>query len=295
MSSHQIVDSIRTHILPRLQSESFQLQPSTHSAIPNAENYLPIYPYPPHSHPFFEWVWCVENHAFLEVSDQVFRLEVGDLCLLPPGEVHAAVYTPSLTPYRVLWCSYRDETFYASMNTYVPVNHLQYDIMVFAPAPSFAASLLDGIYHELRSEEAHRLPVGRALASALAHLTLRAFESPLPHKEQRKFPGKISQRVDNYLNQHFSEQLSLADIARALRISRNYLATLYKQETEKTIGQKLTEVRLDYAKKLLLETPLSVQEVSKSAGYARPEHFSRVFLRAVGSTPHRFRNTNTDY
>jgi AraC-like DNA-binding protein len=233
-------------------------------------------------------MWCVENHAFIQVEEQVYRLEAGDFCLLPPGQLHMDVYTPALKSYRIMVCSFRDETIYASINTYVPVNHFQCDAMIFASAPSLTAELLSALQQESKSEQSHRGAVCSALISALGHLMLRAFESPFLQQERKKFPGKISQRVDNYLNQHFEQTLALADIARALHISRNYLATLYKQETGKTIGQALTEIRLEYAKKLLLESHLSVQEIAKAVGYSGPEHFNRVFSRYVGSTPGRF-------
>jgi AraC-like DNA-binding protein len=287
MPNHQILDAIRG-VLPRLGGSSFQLQPSEKTAVTDHENYLPIFPYSLHSHPFFEWMWCVENHAFIQVEEQVYRLEAGDFCLLPPGQLHMDVYTPALKSYRIMVCSFRDETIYASINTYVPINHLQYDSMIFAPAPPFTSELLSALQQESKSKQSHRGAVCSALVSALGHLMLRAFESPFPHPERKRFPGKISQRVDNYLNQHFNQSLALADVACALRISRNYLATLYKQETGKTIGQALTEIRLEYAKKLLLESHLSVQEVATAVGYSGPEHFSRVFLRHAGSTPGRF-------
>ncbi len=287
MLNHQILDSLRG-VLPCLHDSAFQLQPSPKAAVTDHENYQPIFPYSLHSHPFFEWMWCVENQAFIQVAEKIYRLKAGDICLLPPSYVHADVYTPSLKSYRMMVCSYRDETIYASINTYVPVNHFQCDSMIFAPAPPLTGTLLTALQGELESEQSYRGSVCSALVSALGHVMLRAFESPFPHSERKRFPGKIAQRVDNYLNQHFARTIALAEIASALRISRNYMATLYKQETGKTIGQTLTEIRMECAKQLLLETHLTILEVAKSVGFSGPEHFSRVFLRHVGTAPSRY-------
>ena len=101
-------------------------------------------------------------------------------------------------------------------------------------------------------------------------------------------PGKIAVRINHYLNEHFNKPLSLARIARALHVSRNYLATLYKQETGITIGQALRRIRLEHAKKMLLETDLSAQQVARAVGYASPEHFSRIFQRQEGVPPGRY-------
>ncbi len=287
MSNHQILESIH-RVVSGMQHGSFRLQPSSSVAVTNYESYLPIFPYSLHSHPFFEWIWCVENHSFVQVEDKIYRLEAGDFCLLPPGEVHMDVYTPSLNSYRMMVCSYRDDTLYTSINTYIPINHLQHDAVIAAPAPALMGELLVALQQELKSEQSYRAEVCSALASALGHLMLRAFESPFPHEERKYFPGRISQRVDNYLYQHYAQPLALADVARTLHISRNYMSMLYKQETSKTVGQTLTEIRMERAKKLLLETHLSVLEVAKSVGYTGAEHFSRVFLRHVGVTPGRY-------
>lgn len=285
MPGQQIVDLFRTRLLPRLECNSFQIQPSPSLAVARSENYFPVPPYTAHSHPFFEWVWCIENHAFLRVQDQIYRLEAGDFCLLPPGQLHADVYLPSLNPYQVLWCSYQKEAVDAHHCIYTPVNPCHYAANMFAAAPPFTASLLGGLQQEFLGKQAHREPVCRALVSTLAHLMLRAFEDSLQHQEQKHFYGKISVRVDEFIYQHFSEPITLDHVARALKLSRNYLATLYKQETGKTIGQRLTEIRLGHAKKLLLETHLPVQAVAKAAGYDTPEHFSRVFRKHEGVAP----------
>jgi len=288
MNEQQIIEVMQRQLLPRILHNDFRLLPSADAVIPHGKNYQPIFPYPVHSHSFFEWIWCVENQAFLKIQDQVYRLEAGDFCLLPPGEMHADVYIPSLNQYRVLWCSYQEETIHASIHHYTPVNHLQCAAKIIAPAPSFAPSLLGTLQYELKNEQAYREPLCATLVSALAHLMLRAFEMSLQHEDQKYFPGKISIKVDDYLNQYFRKSLSLEDIARALHVSRNYLATLYKQETGTTIGHTLKHIRLEHAKRLLLETHLSVQEISKAVGYANAEHFSRVFGQQEGVSPGRY-------
>lgn len=288
MNEQLVIDVLHRQLLPRISRGDFRLLPSADAAIPHSKNYQPIFPYPVHSHPFFEWVWCVENHAFLKIKEQVYRLEEGDFCLLPPGEMHADVYIPSLNAYQVLWCSYRQETINAHMHTYESVDHLQHTAGIFAVAPPFALSLLGNLQYELKTEQNYREPVCRALVSTLVHLMLRAFESSLQLQEQKHFSGKVSLKAHAYLNQHFSKPVTLTDVARALHISRNYLATLYKQETGKTIGQMLTEIRLEQAKKYLLETQLSVQTIAKAVGYATPEHFSRVFHKHEGVAPGRY-------
>jgi len=280
MNAPEIIEILHQKILPAAaRAGSF-------SAIVNNDGYQPIFPFTLHSHSFFEWIWCVENQAFLQVGKQIFRLNAGDFYFLPPGEMHADVYTPALQNHRILWCAYNNETIGAHLHEYVPVNRQRHLAGISAPAPPFVSSLLGALQHEWKNGQKYQQPVCSALVQALIPLMLRAFED---RDDSGDFiPGKIAVRVNHYLNEHFNRPLSLAHIAHAMHVSRNYLATLYKQETGTTIGQALRRIRLEHAKKMLLETDLSAQQIARAVGYASPEHFSRTFQRQEGVPPRRY-------
>lgn len=280
MNAPEIINILHRKILPAA------MRAGLFSIAANNDKYQPIFPFTLHSHPFFEWVWCVENQAFLQVGKQVFRLNAGDFFFLPPGEMHADVYTPALKEHRILWCACHNGALGAHLHEYTPVNHQRHLAGTSAPAPPFVSSLLGALQHEWKTRQKHQQQICSALVQALIHLMLRAFEDVDGSGDF--IPGKIAVRVNHYLNEHFHEPLSLAHIAHAMHISRNYLATLYKQETSTTIGQALRRIRLEHAKKMLLETDLSAQQIARAVGYASPEHFSRVFQQQEGVPPGRY-------
>jgi AraC-like DNA-binding protein len=284
MNSQLVIDLMHQRLLPLIADGNYRLLPSAEREILHDKSFQPIFPYTVQSHSYFEWVWCVENHSYLKIQDKVFRLEAGDFCLLPPGEIHADVYIPSLTPYKVIWSSYHRNRIESSYHVYTPINHLQLQAQVCAASPPSMTSLLGMLMQELMILNAHREPICKGLVLALTHLMLRSFKSSIEN-EAAQGAGELSARVDEYLHKHFNKRISLNDVARALHFSRNYLAALYKQETQKTIGQMLTEIRLRHAKQLLLETHLTVREIAISVGYASPEHFSRIFFKHEGTTP----------
>jgi|GEM_PF-2325760 len=285
MNDKLVIDLMKQQVLPRITAGDFTLLPSEKREVPNSQNFQPIFPFPIHSHSIFEWIWCLEKEAFLQIHDKVYRLEQGDFCLLPPGELHADVYIPSLSSYQVLWCDLKQEVVSAHHYIYRSVNHLDYTAGISAAAPPFLLSLLGTLQQALKLSPNYRQSVSTALVSALANSMLSVFEVALQSGEHKNRPGKISVRVENYLNQHYHEALTLNDVAGALFVSRNYLAALYKQETGKTIGQTLRDIRMEQAKKLLSETHLSVQEISSLIGYSSSQYFSRVFFGNEGVTP----------
>jgi len=288
MNHSLLIDFLRQQIVPFVTHRKCHTLPSLEKVVSACNHYEPIFPYTLHSHSFFEWVWCVENYAFLRIRDRIYHLETGDFFLLPPGTMHAEMYHPALSEYKVLWCAYQNETIGAHLHTYTPVGHLANVAGISAPAPPYTNSILGALQCESKTQLSHRDAINAALVEALAHLMLRAFETAPRHNNQEFIPGKVAVKVNHYLSQHFNEPLALGDVARALHISRNYLATLYKQETGTTIGKRLTEIRLEKAKQYLLESQLSVQQIALKVGFATPEHFSRVFHQHEGTSPGKY-------
>ena len=97
-------------------------------------------------------------------------------------------------------------------------------------------------------------------------------------------------KVQSYLLAHFrNPDLAIQDIASHLNFNQTYLSTVYRQKTGRTINAYLTQLRIEEAKKLLLETPLRLYQVGEAVGYRDGKYFARIFRREVGVTPRQFR------
>ena len=97
------------------------------------------------------------------------------------------------------------------------------------------------------------------------------------------------ERLDGLIQQHFRGQKPAQFYARELGISPTHLNRLVKSATGLTahvyIGRKL----IDEARRDLVFTQLSAQEIGIRLGFADPAYFSRYFLRETGETPRAFR------
>ncbi|MCD7810640.1 MAG: helix-turn-helix transcriptional regulator [Ruminococcus sp.] len=72
-------------------------------------------------------------------------------------------------------------------------------------------------------------------------------------------------------------------------ISKSYLQKIYKSYFNKSIIEELIQFRLDKAKKLLIETDLSVTEIANECGYSTYNYFVRQFRAAENLSPSQFR------
>ncbi|MGM0847328.1 MAG: response regulator transcription factor [Bacillota bacterium] len=101
------------------------------------------------------------------------------------------------------------------------------------------------------------------------------------------------QRIEEYLQQHYQEDISLQEIADRFYLSREYISRKFKQDYKATITDYLTSIRMDRAKKLLENPHLKIYEVAYGVGYQNEKYFSKVFKKHEGLTPNEFRQSIT--
>lgn len=98
----------------------------------------------------------------------------------------------------------------------------------------------------------------------------------------------IRQRLLQYIDNNFHKSLRLKDLAVVLGYDSAYLGKLLKAETGLSFNAYLEKVRLQHARRFLLEG-LSVGEVAQRCGFGSVEYFSNKFRRAEGCSPSRYR------
>ena len=88
----------------------------------------------------------------------------------------------------------------------------------------------------------------------------------------------------------FQEDLAFADVLRETRMSKATFERHFKKHTGKTFTRFVTEVRLNFATRQLIETDLSVSEIALASGYNNVSHFNHQFNALHRLSPRAFRN-----
>ena len=104
----------------------------------------------------------------------------------------------------------------------------------------------------------------------------------------RKRSSVVIAAVD-YIEQHYSEDLTLGRIAEAAFVSPQHLSNIFKEKMGITLTAYIHKVRIDQAKRLLLEGSLSIQQVAELVGDRHEKHFMQIFKKVCGMTPSQFR------
>lgn len=99
--------------------------------------------------------------------------------------------------------------------------------------------------------------------------------------------------VQKYIDNHFTESITLADIADIYHVSKEHLSRLFKKQVGMSVQQYITNKKITYAKRLLKKhQALSISTVSVMSGYIDVQYFYRVFKKETMLTPIQFRDKN---
>ncbi len=92
--------------------------------------------------------------------------------------------------------------------------------------------------------------------------------------------GNISDQVFEYIQQNYSKDFSLKDLAKKVfYMNPSYLSYLIRKKTGKTYSSYLREIRISHAKELLLDSHLPITEVAMQSGYNDPSQFIAIFKK----------------
>ncbi len=111
---------------------------------------------------------------------------------------------------------------------------------------------------------------------------------------QSVFPGALRgdkgavMRAVRYIELHYAENLTLAQVARNVYLSPSYLSTLFRKTMGLPFSEYLTNVRISEAKRQLSRGWESVTEVAYAVGFDSQSYFSKVFRRVTGVSPSDF-------
>ena len=255
-----------------------------------------------HSHDFLALAYFERGGGSLRLGGRECRVEAGDVYIVAPGEVIGTGDDASGLAEAEAWC------------VYFPPEGL---------GPKAPDALLSWRAHPLLfpfargvAEGAQRLkvPLGDRTSwserlsaldlelrarrdgyreAVVAHLTLllvdlsRLAADIVGDLRQKDEP--LLAEVFGFIEERYSERVSLKDVASSVSLSPAYLTTIVRRKTGRTVQEWIAERRMAQARRLLVESDLSVEEVGRRVGYADPVYFARSFRRTHGTTPLRWR------
>lgn len=99
------------------------------------------------------------------------------------------------------------------------------------------------------------------------------------------------QLLKDYILAHFREEIRLETLSGLVNMTPNALSRFFKQRTNRSISNYINEVRLGNATKLLVESTMTISEISFCSGFNTISNFNRTFRSVKGMSPKEFRES----
>jgi AraC-like DNA-binding protein/mannose-6-phosphate isomerase-like protein (cupin superfamily) len=230
--------------------------------------------FPSHLHRGFELLFLVDGEMEVIISQKSYHLKTGQFLLILPYEIHS----------------------------FITKSHSRVNICIFSPdyVPTFQKmienSSLENPIFKL-SLEANTL-ISRILfkdnpnlleqKSCFYLLLSELMGQTSLIKGQKQDPGLLHKLL-TYIQDHFTESISLKSIADTLGYSYNYLSKYFNTHINKSFVDFLNETRVNYACYLLIYTEKNITEIAFLCGYESIRSFNRNFIKIKLCTPKQYR------
>ncbi len=282
--------------VPQNESRSFDLR----------HEFVPYFTNPWHFHPELELNYVVASSGTRFIGQSVERFESGDIVLIGKNLPHYwkndAVFHQPERPHPAEAIVVRFSEDFAGKDFF----HL--------PETRAIHSLFERATDGLKLTEPLRTQVAEALiqltpkegfdqlVSLLTVLQKIAFSEAVevisPHYVPSQWLTKNNDRLSKifaYLVEHFTESISLSVLASIANMNEAALCRYFKAQTNQTITQYVTDLRIRYACDLLTKGEDSVTQVCFQVGFENVSHFIQAFKKLRNQTPFEFRKKGKSF
>lgn len=151
----------------------------------------------------------------------------------------------------------------------------------------FLVALCEQAYQLLNSDS-----MGRAASQcfSIAFLLLaQKLGTDPPSSPISQSNTRLADSIRQYLDDHFTEKLSLQSIAKKFKCSEPYISHVFKQSTGFSPIQYVIRRRLGLAQCYLASSDYTATQISTLVGYDNTNYFNTIFTKMVGTTPIQYR------
>ncbi len=260
---------------------------------------IPKYPEEPHKHDFIELVYIMSGEGTHRIDDKSYRVKRGNLLFINYNQIHSffadtdMVYvnfymkpefiSESLSDSRTIYDIFAFLLFdkYFDAKDYPPIAELGgRDI-------TDMENMIEKMLSEQKNGEAGYNSVIEGYMRVILVLLIRKINSKHYDAANRR---EIMDGILKYIDENFTEDVTLSELAKRCFYNSAYLGRLFKNEVGIGLRDYICEKRIKRAKELLRSTGRTVENIALDVGYLDKRQFYRVFKEKTGITPNQYRN-----
>ncbi len=251
---------------------------------------------PLHSHPVFELQAVLDGGLALNIQDaDEIRLEKNEICLLPPDLYHGVTPLDGTVRLTLRFSLQRIGDAEGEEDV-----HARFARLSRVACIKDAEQILR-ILERIRDEALSPMAVSDALCRAyfselflLLYRRLGAQDCTAPRLSLEESDDENARynKIEFMMQQRMAELFREEDLAEALGLSVRQTSRVMQKIFGMSFRKKLLELRLHFAKGLLVTTEDPVDTIAATVGYTSPSGFHIAFKKAFGLTPSEYREAN---
>lgn len=230
------------------------------------------------SYDSFLIMYLQKGELDLEIKGHKYHAQSNSFILLDCYENHAYSTSSGL---ECLWCHYDGVIARAYYD--IVISRLGNTFTMSDPLP--ALSKLTSIYHIFHTGSIVREP----LLSKYLNDIMTEFMLYLPNGKNAHCYSNTAEEAMTYINEHFTEEISVPDLAAKAGLSHYYFIRAFKKETGFTPHEYLLNTRIATAQYLLKNTRLTIKDICYQTGFSCESIFCTAFKNRLGMTPTQYR------
>lgn len=250
---------------------------------------------PPHCHDHAEIVCVLSGNEQYYLDGEIYDVHTGDMIIINPGVMHSSIVPDESSPALVFFTGFHNFHFRDMPPNTIQMPDHQYVLHTNSQVGQDAINLCFSMVAERYSDQAGQYFMQKSYLIQLLMLVIRQIMAPPSHNsETYRFESYhktyVVNEIRNYLNNHYTEKISLDLIAKNMYLSSAYISKMFKEETGETPINYLIKLRLEKARlQLEIDSAASVKSISNSVGYEDVYYFSKLFKKYYGMSPLKYK------
>ena len=220
--------------------------------------------------------YSTHGEGTMYVHEQRFRVPAGYLFMIERPGPYRYCYEGDGEPWSYSFICLH----YASEQMLLPYQLRQSPVIDIRAFPEISTEI-----HALAEAYAQGRQTGLRESLAGYHLYVRCIEVGLQAGGRQSKAAQLY----SYLQQHFRDDISLAQCAKNLSMTHEALSRAFKQEFGMSPSQFITRLRLRRARRLLDQGSMSLTDIAHDCGFNSANYLGRMFKVAMGQTPAQYR------
>lgn len=246
-------------------------------------------PIPPHKKTVHDFVFITKGSMTKTLGIETFQLKKNDFLFTPKHNI--STIECIATDIEGFYCHFSEELlkknpFLESLHTETNSQHYFHISQTEALNLTFLLTRMLELYKNRKSLPNDYRLLSFYLSTVIAELFLTYKSDVVP-------PNQHSDVLFNFKKLAYKQckqNVSIKEYASQLNITPNHLNKLVKSETGKTASDIIKEIKILEAKVLLLQTTMTVNEISMELGFEDASYFSRFFKNGTSHSPSNYRN-----